>query len=140
MNVLFVCRGNAGRSQIAEAIFNKKFAGIHTSKSVGTKVVDKEGNSVHGMKLKEFSGIDKVVQVLSELGIEASENTRDQLSEDMLKDFDKVVIMAEENTIPDYLKKVPDAIYWDIRDPKEEDLDTTRIIRDEISAKTDETF
>ena len=37
MNVLFVCTENAGRSQLAEHLFNASAAGLHEARSAGTK-------------------------------------------------------------------------------------------------------
>ena len=36
MNVLFVCVQNAGRSQIAEALFTRAAAGRHDARSAGS--------------------------------------------------------------------------------------------------------
>ena len=36
MNVLFVCVQNAGRSQMAEALFARAAAGAHTARSAGS--------------------------------------------------------------------------------------------------------
>jgi protein-tyrosine-phosphatase len=111
MKVLFVCRGNVGRSQMAAALFNK-YSGEEAF-SAGTKVFDKEGE-----KLKEISLAEPVIRFMKKEEIDIAENARTQLTPSMLKDFDKIIVMAEHETIPEYLYKSNKAEFWDIEDPK----------------------
>lgn len=132
MKVLFVCRGNVGRSQMAEAIFNKLAPDNWTAISVGTKVFDKDGNSKEGEKLKDRVGAEQVLFVLKELGIRAENAERNQITEELVTAADKIVIMAEKETWPDYLIGNDKIIYWDIIDPKAKELEDTRVIREQI--------
>ncbi|MEK7194586.1 MAG: low molecular weight phosphatase family protein [Patescibacteria group bacterium] len=132
MRVLFICRGNVGRSQVAEVIFNKLAKGKHLAVSAGTIVINPEGKSQDGVTLKDVPGAEKVLTALSEIGIDASENKRSQLSPEMLDTADKVIVMAEKDTIPDYLSKNSEFTYWELKDPKKESLEFMRDIRDQI--------
>jgi arsenate reductase len=134
MKVLFICRGNVGRSQVAEAIFTKLAKNQHSATSAGTRVRDKEGNSREGTKLKDIGGAEKVLIALKEIGIDASENVSNQLNPELLDNADIAIVMAEKETIPDYLSKSNKCAYWDIVDMKDQSLEDVRIGRDKIYA------
>jgi protein-tyrosine-phosphatase len=103
---------------MAEAIF-KQLNNIHEVRSAGTKVVSPTtGESRHGQLLKDTKGAEDVISVLQGKGIEVRENSRTQLQPELIDWADKVICMAEEETIPDYLKNSPKAIFWKIVDPK----------------------
>lgn len=137
MKILFVCRGNVGRSQMAEAIFNKSAPEGYTSISAGTNVFDKEGNSMEGQTLANRVGAEQVLEVLRELDIEAGFAVRNQVSENMVNESDVVVVMAEKETWPEYLVNSNKVIYWEIIDPKAKGIDETRQIRDQIIELTE---
>ena len=118
---------------MAEEIFNKKTSGEHHSFSAGTWVYDKEGISKHGTKLNKFEAAKEVLNSLREIGIDASQNSRDQLNEQMLDEADVVVVMAEEHTIPLYLKNNSKVRYWDVVDPKGMTQEETNGIRNQIT-------
>lgn len=120
---------------MAEAIFNQKYKGSHSSTSVGTRVLGKDGASRHGQKLHELPAAKEVLEALLELGVDASEYERTQLFPEMLKTPDRIVVMAEPYSIPEYLAETPNTIYWEIEDPKGQDLAFTRKIRDQIAEK-----
>ena len=111
MKVLFVCRGNVGRSTIAAALFTK-YSGIKAF-SAGTKVLENENQ-----KIKEIVLAEPVIRFIGKEGIDVSENTRTQLTPEMIPEFDKIIVMAEPETIPEYLSKSDKMGLWDIQDPK----------------------
>src|SRR3990167_8876934 len=98
MKILFICRENVGRSQMAEAIF-KQLNDKHEILSAGTKVVSKDGESRHGQILKDLPAAENVILVLKEKGIQVAENTRTQLSPDLVAWADKIIVMAVHETI-----------------------------------------
>ena len=122
MKILFVCRGNVGRSQMAEVIF-KQLNDKHEVLSAGTKVVSTDGESRHGQSLKELLPAgENVILALREQGIEVAQNTRTQLSPEMVEWADIIVTMAEPDTVPNYLSESPKNTYWEVKDPKGTDL------------------
>jgi arsenate reductase (thioredoxin) len=135
MQVLFICRGNVGRSQMGEYIFNSLSTPEHRAISAGTRVVDKQGNSVDGDRTVFLDLGKPVIDSLAEIGIDASSAVRTQLTEEILNQSEAVVSMAEPETMPDFLKDRSDVIYWEVADPKGMNLEETRKIRDEIGLK-----
>lgn len=113
MKVLFVCRGNVGRSQMAQALF-EKLSGLK-SFSVGTKV------NFEGKKIGEIELAKLVVDSMKKHGLDVSGNMVRQLTPEMVPKFDKIIVMAEQETIPDYLKENKKVEFWEIEDPKGKD-------------------
>ena len=98
MKFLFVCRGNVGRSQMAEALFRKMTNGKYEVSSAGTKLSGPE------QKLKEFSGAETLIACVKEEGIDVSENIRKQVTENMAADADKIILVIDEtDPVPEYL-------------------------------------
>ena len=127
MNILFLCRGNVGRSQMAEWLFKKEFGEKYKVTSAGTKLSGPEepiGNLT--------PAINEVIDVMKEEGIDVSNSIRKQVTEDMVNSADKVVAILEDEELPDYLINSPKLVRWHVIDPKGKDLDETRRIKDEI--------
>ncbi len=116
--ILFVCVGNSGRSQMAEAIFNKLKPDGFRAISAGTRPA---------------KGINPlVVQVLGEIGIDASSARPKPVSPEMIAEAEKVITMgceASDFCPARFLSRIED---WHIEDPKGKTLDEMRSIRDTI--------
>lgn len=135
MKILFVCRGNVVRSQMAEVIF-KLLNNKHDVSSAGTKVVSPTtGESRHGQLLKDTKGAESVLIALKERGVEVAENVRTQLNPEMVEWADKIVVMAEPETIPDYLARSSKTVYWEIKDPRNTPLEEHKAIMNQIEAR-----
>lgn len=61
-----------------------------------------------------------------------SQNLRVQITKQMLDSYDKIIVMAEKETIPKWLAGHTNYEYWHMEDPKGKDLEFTRSTRDEI--------
>ena len=126
MKVLFVCKANVGRSQMAEAFFNN-YTRNHKSTSAGTEVKDKEGQTIGQNEKARF-----VWEVMDEEGIDVRNYKRKQLTSQMVERADQVIVITEKEFCPDYLLKSPKAIYWEIPDAKGTDYETHVKTRDDI--------
>jgi arsenate reductase len=120
-NVLFVCVQNAGRSQIAEALFTRAAAGTHAAQSSGSAPAD----HVH----------PEVVEAMRELGIDLSERVPRKLDREQAEWADVVVTMGCGDACP----YIPGKRYvdWELTDPHGQGLEEVRAIRDEIGARVE---
>jgi arsenate reductase len=119
--VLFVCVQNAGRSQIAEALFERTTDGRHEARSAGSRPAE----HVH----------PEVVEVMRELGINVAGRTPHGLERADLEWADHVVTMGCGDECP----VVPGKRYedWELPDPAGRPLDEVRAIRDKIAVRVD---
>ena len=120
--VLFVCKQNAGRSQMSEALFQRIAEGRHASRSAGTR----PAAQVHPV----------VVDVMRELDIDLSGNRPQQLTDALARWADVVVTMGCGDECP----YIPGKQYvdWDLVDPAGGPIETVRSIRDEIGRRVEE--
>lgn len=129
MNILFVCQANVGRSQAAMELYRQRGG---KASSAGTRV------DTPGATLAERPGAVTIVQIMNEdYGINMIHNVRTQISEENAKDYDKIVVMAERDTVPEWLLQDSRADFWTVDDPKGQDIPTTRRIVQEIQAKVE---
>ena len=118
---LFVCRQNAGRSQMSAALFEQAADGRHRALSAGTTPAE----AVH----------PEVVEVMKELGIDLADRKPNKLTTEMAERADVVVTMGCGDECP----YIPGTRYidWDLHDPKGRPVDKVRAIRDDIAARID---
>lgn len=109
MEILFICSGNVGRSQMAEAFF-KRMSRKHRASSAGIR-----GEKYEGRHLAEFAG--DVVRCMAELGYDISENIAKQLTPEMVKKADRIYVITSDE-LPDYLKNSGKIFFWRVEDAK----------------------
>jgi arsenate reductase len=116
---LFVCRQNAGRSQMSAALFERAAGDRHRALSAGTTPADR----VH----------PEVVEVMRELGIDVSNRLPRGLTRELAEQADVVVTMGCGDECP----YIPGKRYidWDLRDPAGRPVEDVRATRDEIAAR-----
>ncbi|HJX13336.1 MAG TPA: arsenate reductase ArsC [Dehalococcoidales bacterium] len=115
--VLFVCVHNSGRSQMAEAFFNKLARGRARAISAGTRP------AVHTDR--------NVVQAMREIGIDIRRQRPKVLTLEMMEKADRVITMGcgAEETCPASFVPTED---WNLDDPEGKSPEEVRRIRDEI--------
>ncbi len=116
--VLFICVHNSGRSQMAEAFFNRLAQGKAQAISAGSQPADRV-NSV-------------VAEAMKELGIDISRNKPKLLTPEMMEGIDLAVTMGCENACPYTSVETRD---WGLEDPKDQPIEKVRKIRDEIKTR-----
>ena len=101
--------------------------------SMGTKV------DTPGATLAERPGAVTIVRVMNEdYGVNMIHNVRTQIAEDVAVGYDKIIVMAEMETVPDWLLHDERAVFWAVDDPKGQDIATTRRIVGEIKRRIDQ--
>jgi arsenate reductase len=119
VNVLFVCVQNAGRSQMARALFDRGAGGAHASRSAGSDPASR----VH----------PEVVDVMRELDLDLSDCVPRKLDRADAEWGDVVVTMGCGDACP----YIPGKRYvdWQLDDPHGRPLEHVRQIRDEIDRR-----
>jgi arsenate reductase len=119
VNVLFVCVQNAGRSQMAEALFTRAAPSGHVARSAGSAPAVR----VH----------PEVVEAMREVGVDLAGRTPRALERADAEWADLVVTMGCGDACP----VVPGTPYldWELEDPSGKPLDEVRRIRHEIDAR-----
>lgn len=118
--VLFVCVGNSGRSQMAEAFFNHLAKGKAKALSAGTEPA---------------STVDPtVIKAMKEVGIDISGNKPKPLTPEMIDQANLMVTMGcgAEAACPASWVETRD---WGLEDPKDKPIEKVREIRDEIKTR-----
>ena len=118
-NLLFVCKQNAGRSQMSEALFEGAANGRHQSRSAGTRPAE----HVHPV----------VADAMLEVGIDIAANQPQKLTDDLAQWADVVVTMGCGDECP----YIPGRRYidWDLEDPAGLSVEQVRAIRDDIDER-----
>ena len=119
--VLFVCVRNAGRSQMAQALFERAADRRHEARSAGSRPAD----AVH----------PEVIDAMRELGVDLSGHEPRALERADAEWADVVVTMGCGDECP----FIPGKRYvdWELDDPGGRPLQEVRRIRDEIEARVD---
>ena len=119
--VLFACVHNAGRSQMAAALMERR---------AGDRVEVRSAGSDPASEINPF-----VEEALREIDIDIASNTPKQLDDDLVRHADVVVTMGCGDECPFYPgKRYED---WELRDPAGLELAEVREIRDEIGARVE---
>ncbi len=135
MKVLFVCNANMSRSQVAEALFNQLFDEPATS--AGTRADEiVERTKPSSRRLKD--GGSSAISYMSEQGADVSEKTRDQLTPEMVQEADKVIVIADEDTWPEFLRDSDKVVVWGIQITRGMGPDSARPLFDEIKRRVEE--
>jgi protein-tyrosine-phosphatase len=138
MKVLFVCRGNVGRSQMAEAFFKQITSGNYLSQSAGIEARGSDGKDLDGMLLKDRKSSEHVIESMKEIGIDISNNFIKRLTPEMVENADRIIVLVKPKTIPEFLKSNNKVTYWNITDPDEQTLEFHKQTRDQIKKLVEE--
>jgi len=120
--ILFVCGENAGRSQMAEAFFNRYSHGTnYQAESCGTSPAGK----IHAT----------VIEAMREKGIDLTSARSKPLDPSALEGYERIVSFGclVKATLPEEIRgRIED---WYIEDPRDKPLEEVRIIRDEVERR-----
>jgi arsenate reductase (thioredoxin) len=128
--ILFICHGNVGRSQIAEAYYNH-YTNSNDALSGGTDIY-----SPYVYKVPT----DLIKKVMKEEDISLEGKKVKYATREMLRKTQEIYVLCKREVLSDEVldaerwqgKKLN---FWNIEDPYNMDLEGTRKIRDEIKEK-----
>jgi arsenate reductase (thioredoxin) len=120
--VLFACIHNAGRSQMAAALFNDL---ADPAKARALSAGTRPGRAVH----------PEVTEVMREIGLDVSGATPRLLTEDLARRVTLLITMGCGEECP-YVPGV-ERDDWALPDPKGRPIEDVRAIRDEIRARVE---
>jgi protein-tyrosine-phosphatase len=132
MKAVFICRGNVFRSRMAALLFDRMTGGTHEVISAGTMVRDGEGKDLDGQLMRDCADGGDALAVFQEYGFDVSNDPRRRVLPDMMTGADIVVVMADEETVPEFVRANPMTVYWDVADPKGTDVETHQRVTKEI--------
>ncbi|MBE9044145.1 arsenate reductase, glutathione/glutaredoxin type [Pleurocapsales cyanobacterium LEGE 10410] len=119
--VMFVCRRNSCRSQMAEGF----------AKTLGSGKIEAVSSGLEASRVHPTA-----VEVMSEVGIDISNQTSDALSDFEADNYDAVISMCGCGTTlpPQWLTR---EVFedWDLDDPDGQPIATFHRVRDEIKQK-----
>jgi arsenate reductase (thioredoxin) len=108
--------------------------GSHDADAAGTAVKE-PGQTLLERKRTSLSKNFFVLDVMKEEGIDMSQATREQLTADKVTQADLVVSMENKADTPAWLLASPKYIFWDVPDPRGQEIERTREIRDDIKGR-----
>jgi len=117
--VLFVCVHNAGRSQMAAALLDRRGRGKVHVRSAGSEPAGTINPAV--------------VQAMSEVGIDLSKEFPKPLTDEVVRAADVIVTMGCGDACPIYPGKR--YLDWELPDPAGKSVEDVRAIRDEIGRR-----
>jgi arsenate reductase len=117
--VLFVCVHNAGRSQMAAALLDRRANGAVRVRSAGSDPAAVLNPAV--------------VEAMNEVGLDISREFPKPLTDEAVREADVVITMGCGDACPFYPGKR--YLDWDLEDPAGKPLATVRRIRDEIDQR-----
>jgi len=120
VRVLFACVHNAGRSQMAAALFNQL---ADPAKAEALSAGTRPGTAVH----------PEVREAMQEIGIDLSSASPRLLTSDVARGVNMLITMGCGDECP-YVPGV-ERDDWNLPDPKGRPLDEVRAIRDDIRAR-----
>jgi len=116
--VLFVCTHNAGRSQMAQAFFERVAPPDLRAESAGQAPAEEIWPNV--------------VEAMREIGIDISGRKPKKIDLEMQLHADKAITLNCQGTCPYVIGGVED---WDVEDPAGQPLEEVREIRDDIERR-----
>jgi arsenate reductase len=124
--VLFVCVHNAGRSQMAEALFN------HLARERGLPLCAESAGTEAGASLNPLA-----VEVMAEIGVSLDGHAPKLLTQQMVDGAARLITMGCGVDAASCPARVHFSDDWGLDDPKGRPIEEVRRIRDAIKARVE---
>jgi protein-tyrosine-phosphatase len=111
--VVFICRANMFRSQIATAIYNHHNSDDSIAISCGTAIPEENRN---GRKLSSYPELKLELDFMKRKGMDISDKYCTQVTPEALADVSKIILMSEPEYTPEWLKSYKYE-FWEVPNP-----------------------
>ena len=121
---------------MAQALFDR--LSKHQSLSAGTAVGEQDGRTLQQQaeELEKCSGPPIFgLDIMREEDLDLSNSVMSQLTSEMVDEADKVIVMAEADTLPGYLSQSEKSIFWHVPSAAWQPIDEVREIKEQIKAR-----
>ncbi len=135
MKVLFVCKANVGRSQVAQVRFEQ--LSKHESYCAGIGVAESVSQRPSS-KMKDIRNLRPVEYIKTRLGVDLSKRERLQLTPEMIDDIDLAIMIHDKAEWPDYLNEDSKVVFWDIPDTPGPDDESAGKLWDQVQLRVEE--
>lgn len=127
VDVLFVCVHNAGRSRMAEALFDRRSRDHHGGRWTAASAGTQPAEHPH----------PEVIRAMAEIGLTVEQRPGILLTPELAESAGRMISMGcdIEEACPATATPMED---WALPDPRGKDPDTVRAIRDDIAGRVDE--
>jgi arsenate-mycothiol transferase len=123
-HVLFVCVKNGGKSQMAAGLLRSAAGDAVDVASAGTR----PGDAINAL----------AAETLLEVGVDITANTTRQLTDDMIRRADRVIVLGAEARVAS-VDGTPIEV-WETDEPSErgiEGIERMRLVRDDIARRVE---
>lgn len=114
MKILFICKNNQFRSQMAASMYNQ-LTDTNDADSAGTYVGSIEVPD--GDAIQKYFRLPDFFEFMEEKGMDIRNNRTKKLLPEMIASANRVISMAEEPFIPDFLRSSNKVIWWEVDNP-----------------------
>lgn len=130
--IVFICRRNRFRSQIAEGLYNHLAKDGSHADSCGTSVLPEE----EGLLFGSYERVANTVGAMKQHGIDISQSYSKQATPDRVKDADEIIILTDKKDVPEWLLEYPHT-FWETKDypgkpTLEESEETIQLLKEKI--------
>lgn len=127
LKVLFICKNDASKSQIAKSYYDKFSCSTSNSLIAGIGDVSLMQSQILELEILQMVREEKINIIMEKI---------EPATEEMIKKFDRIIIFVKKEDCPDFLLKHPSIYFWEIEDPQGKSMERLRSIKDEIKLKT----
>ena len=90
-----------------------------------------------GQRLGARTAASGALASMREIGIDMGSQVRTQVTEEMLENYDKVIVMSEPERTPAWLSANSKVEIWSVEDPRAKTPKEVKVIRDEIATRVE---
>lgn len=115
------------------AAFYNKFSTTGHADSAGT-TVRTPGQTIE-QRAAVSEGSKHLLATMDEEYLDIRQQIQKPIDKDLVNNYDKIIVMAEEKSIPGYIKSSDKYEYWKVEDPKSKGPEKTEEVKNIIKQK-----